>query len=235
MNADDALVRVVMWSEPQDNALFPGNVTMMMTDGTAEFSQINGLQLPGNYVIRIDYSEAKLPGLKIDVNIRSCIIGEEKSEDRKLCVQCPETQYNFLPEDSGCKDCPAHANCKQRNVIQPENNYWHDHPCSTHMQQCLSPEACVFDRRASHLANLTKDIEDCNVDLSITDQYAEGQCHKVCVHRASVFRYRCCCRDMEGHCVVIARLDTARPLHSTASVAGGTTALSTSSSPCSLC
>ena len=176
---DDASVRVVMWSEPKDHALFPGNVTMMMTNGTAEFSQINGLQVPGNYVVRIDYSDAELPGVEIDVNIRSCIIGEELSEDHKLCVQCPETQYNFSPEESGCRECPSHANCKQRNVIQPESHYWHDHPCSTHMQQCLSSEACVFDQRASHLAKLTEDIENCNYSTASPNEYTERQCKEV--------------------------------------------------------
>ena len=175
---DDASVRVVMWSEPKDHALFPGNVTMMMTNGTAEFSQINGLQVPGDYSIKIAFSEELLPYLSMHITVRPCVIGEAPKEQKKLCVRCTATQYRMSPKDDECQPCPPNANCAFDNVIQPNRKYWHPYPCSVHMQKCLSRAACDFDREEL-LVSITRDMDDCDINETIDSAYTEGQCNEV--------------------------------------------------------
>ena len=180
VGSGNSSVEAVMHSTPKGHALFPGNVSLLMEDGTAEFSEISGLQVPGNYVVQIDFSEKALSVLTMAVTVRSCIIGEAPKEDRKLCVRCTETQYRMSKTHEDCQPCPENANCTSANVIHPMRKYWHRYPCSTHMQECLSRGACDYDREES-LESVTADMQDCSYNETVDVEYGEAQCDEVSV------------------------------------------------------
>ena len=180
--AGNATVAAVMWSPSTDpsksNALFPGNVSLLMVDGTAEFSEIRGLQTPNDCLVRIDFSEDALPTLEIDVTVRDCIIGEAPNNDRTLCVPCSQRQCRVSKKDDQCQPCPENANCSSINVIQPDRKYWHRHPCSVHMQECLSRTACDFDREEG-LTTVTAEMQDCTFSQMMDEDYSQTQCREV--------------------------------------------------------
>ena len=230
VGSGNSSVEAVMHSTPKDHALFPGNVSLLMEDGTAEFSEISGLQVPGNYVVQIDFSEKALPVLTMAVTVRPCIIGEAPKEDRKLCVRCTETQYRTSKKHEDCQPCPENANCTSVNVIHPRRKYWHRYPCSTHMQECLSREACDSDREES-LDAVTADMQDCRYDEKVDVAYGEAQCSKVASSRQAVLWVSfVLCRVMWVRCVVTVSQNSATRLRSTANVATKGSALPTSSS-----
>ena len=219
--AGNATVTAVMWSPSTDpsksDALFPGNISLLMEDGTAEFSEIRGLQTPNDCLVQIDFSEDALPTLKIDVNVRDCIIGEAPNNDRTLCVPCSQRQFRVSMKDTQCRSCPENANCSAKNVIRPNRRYWHRYPCSVHMQECLSQTACDFDREEK-LTNVTKEMQNCTIDQKMDDDYSKAQCREVpCLLLSPSEHFICLiARATLDCCAETARLDTVTRLLSTA-------------------
>ena len=176
---NSSAIRCQLRSWPAENGLIPGNISLFLDEGEGEFSNVMVFQEPGIYVIRIDFSEGGLPSLFLDVAVRPCIIGEASVRDNLVCVQCSDTQYTFDTSQSECKTCPDNADCSPPNVIHPKRHYWHRHPCSTYMQECINQDACDFDNREQNLAEITEEMEDCRRNVSMDNAYADAQCKEV--------------------------------------------------------
>ena len=155
-----------------------GKLTVPLDEQRKQFPAISDLQQPGVYEIHINFSEPQLPALLIEVEVRSCRIGEFVQENGKLCVPCSGSQYNFRSNHSACVPCPEHGNCTA-NIIHPAKGYWHRNPCSQYMQQCLSREACDFAEREADLTATTQDVDSCAFNETLDAAYAEAQCKKV--------------------------------------------------------
>ena len=171
----DAFVQTTMYSP---NDLFSGEVNMLVNETRKIFPPIVGFQRPGRYEIRIDFSESGLESLTVEVDVRDCKLGEFAQEDGMLCVPCSGSQYNFKPDAPTCQPCPENGNCTT-HVIHPNSGYWHRTPCSEHVQQCISRDACDFDGREDDLNALTSEMNTCGIVKALDQNYSEAQCKKV--------------------------------------------------------
>ena len=170
-----AFVQTTMYSP---NDLFSGEVNMPVNETRKTFPPIAGLQRPGRYELRIDFSESGLESLTVEVDVRDCQLGEFSQEDGMLCVLCSGSQYNFDPDSSTCRSCPENGNCTT-HVIHPNSGYWHRTPCSEHVQRCVSRDACDFGDREDDLNTLTREMHTCKISETLDRDYSEAQCKKV--------------------------------------------------------
>ena len=175
LGSNEAYVHASMHSP--DN-FFAGEVIMAVNERRKAFPPISGFQRPGQYEIRIDFSESDLPPLVVDVEVRRCKMGECAQENGTLCVPCSGSQFNFDPDASVCRSCPENGNCTT-NVIHPIRRYWHKTPCAKHIQRCVSREGCDFDGREEDLMDVTQDLHDCQMDEQLNEKYSQAQCKKV--------------------------------------------------------
>ena len=160
-----------------DNFL-PGDYSFLV-DSDLEFN-VTGYVRPTNYRILFGFAEETLENFTIEVEVQRCKIGEESSEDKTSCEPCSAATYNFDldDEDSECLPCPDNGNCTTR-VVLPNRGYWHLTPCSTHIQKCLSTDACSNVSRQHALEELTNDVESCNFNETFVKSYTEIQCSEV--------------------------------------------------------
>ena len=175
LGREDAVILATISSPDR---FISGELTVPLDEQPKPFPAISNLQHPGVYQIHINFSEPGLPALLIEVEVRSCRIGEFVQENGTLCVQCSGSQYNFKSNHSACVPCPEHGNCTT-NVIHPDKGYWHRIPCSQYMQQCLSKEACGFAEREADLMAATQDVDSCDYNETLDTVYTEAQCKKV--------------------------------------------------------
>ena len=175
LGISDAYVHASMHSP--DN-FFTGEVIMAVNERRKAFPPISGFQRPGQYEIRIDFSESDLTQLVVDVEVRRCNLGESAQENGTLCVPCSGSQYNLDPDVSVCRSCPDNGNCTT-NVIHPIRRYWHRTPCAKYMQRCVSREGCDFDGREEDLNAVTQELHDCQFDEQLNEEYSQAQCKKV--------------------------------------------------------
>ena len=171
----DAFVQATMYSP---DGLFSGEFNTQVNEKQKSFPPISGFQRPGRYEIRMNFSEPSLEPLSVEVEVRECQLGEFAQENLTLCVRCSGSQYNFDSDASMCLPCPENGNCTT-NVIHPNKGYWHRSPCSRHVQQCVSREACDFSGREDALNDLTNEIETCEIEETLDRDYSEAQCKKV--------------------------------------------------------
>ena len=73
IGSGDEYVQATMHSP---DGFFSGSITTSLDQQRNGFPPISGLQLPGSYRILIDFSEPYLRHFTIDVDVRSCRIGE---------------------------------------------------------------------------------------------------------------------------------------------------------------
>ena len=175
LGGDNTFVRATMYS-PDD--LFSGEVNMRVNENRKAFPPITGFQHPGRYEIRIDFREPNLESLAFSVDVRECKLGEFAQENGTLCVLCSGSQYNFDPNASTCQPCPDNGNCTTR-VIHPIRGYWHRTPCSQHVQQCVSRDACDFVGREDDLRTVTNGMETCALSETADRDYSQTQCKEV--------------------------------------------------------
>ena len=171
----DAFVQATVRSP---NDLFSGEINMPVNEKRKGFPSITGFQHPGRYEIQIDFSESGLESLIFEVQVRGCQLGEFSQENGTLCVLCSGSQYNFDPDATTCQPCPENGNCTT-DVIHPNSGYWHRTPCSRHVQQCVSREACDFNGREGDLDDVTSEMEICELDESLDRDYSQAQCKEV--------------------------------------------------------
>ncbi len=176
IGSGDEYVQATMHSP---DGFFSGSITTSLDQQRNGFPPISGLQLPGSYRILIDFSEPYLRHFTIDVDVRSCRIGEFVQDDGALCLPCSGSQYNFEPNATECASCPENGDCTT-NVILPRRGHWHRTPCSKHIQRCISRKACDFDGREDTLSALTQSLDDCDFDELLDKEYSKAQCRKVC-------------------------------------------------------
>ena len=175
------LNRGVILAKTESGDFFSGNLQVDLHNGTGNFSSIVGFHTPGSYELRIAFSEDYLPDFVVTVEIRDCRIGESVTAGGSFCRPCSGATYSFLPdrEDLGCLPCPENGRCNT-STIQPLPGYWHPWPCSSHLQKCLTEQACDFDQREERLYELTKDMDSCHVSDDLVVEYGDAQCHTVC-------------------------------------------------------
>ena len=171
----DTFVQATMHSP---NDLFSGEINMPVNEMRKGFPPITGFQRPGRYEIQINFSESGLESLTVEVQVRDCKLGEFSQENGTLCVPCSGSQCNFDPDATTCQPCPENANCTTE-VIHPNAGYWHRTPCSRHVQQCVSREACDFSGREEDLDDATREMETCELDASLDRDYSQAQCKEV--------------------------------------------------------
>ena len=171
----DTFVQATVYSP---NDLFSGEFNVLVNEKRKHFPPISGFQRPGMYEIRMNFNEPGLEPLSVEVKVRECRLGEFVQENGALCVLCSGSQYNFDPDASMCQPCPENGNCTT-DVIHPNRGYWHRTPCSRHVQQCVSREACDFSGREDTLNELTNDMDTCKIEETLDRDYSEAQCKKV--------------------------------------------------------
>ena len=151
---------------------------MPLDSGEADIAGIATINSPGNYTVKIEFKEEDLPELILIVNVRRCLIGESTSTDDKLCSPCSATEFNFDPESEQCQPCPENGNCTS-DVIHPNPGHWHSDPCSDHIQECLTHEACDYEERQQRLVNASRDIHSCEeCDAVLLGNYSDAQCRQ---------------------------------------------------------
>lgn len=162
------------------NSLFVGNVIVPFDQGEAIFTGIRGEGVPDEYNVTIDFNVTTLNSVHFTVQVRPCQIGEQMTNNRRLCANCTSSAYNFDPnsQNAECKSCPDHGDCTSQ-VIHPDKSYFHWWPCSVNIQPCLLQEGCAFEKRKEKLQRVTMSLESCKVDAMAIKEYMEAQCDEV--------------------------------------------------------
>eukprot|EP00210_Caulerpa_lentillifera_P004162 g3968.t1 len=139
---------------PKDG-FFYGFFTVVMENSQGKFQGVTGFKEPGTYHIQIEFSQGGMPTLIIAVEIRHCVIGESRAANGTLCELCSGATYNFYPrnKEKTCVPCPENARCDSI-AIQPKEGFWHQTPCSIHIQECLSETACKYQNREDRLIQI---------------------------------------------------------------------------------
>ena len=162
------------------NASFFGEVKKTLSETQNELPVIYSLQRPGQYTVTVDFSEPWLSQIVIEIEFRSCWIGESVQANGTLCIPCGDTQYNFDSNASTCMPCPVNGNCTS-NAIFPNRGYWHRTPCSRDIQECISKEACDVPERDMELFTIQQDMRSCHFNKTLDKTYAEALCKKVLI------------------------------------------------------
>ena len=167
-------IKAVM-SSPEE--FFLGNIVKPLVVESANLSAVGFVQ-PGMYKILTEFEGSNLESFEITVEVKPCEMGEVPSGDGKFCEPCNVASYNFSPEDdSECHPCPENGDCSSQ-VILPNRGYWHQTPCSEHIQRCVTKEACDRHNREDALAELTQDVLTCQFDDQYLQNYTEVQCRE---------------------------------------------------------
>ena len=158
---------------------FSGSVNIKMNDGVGNVSGVVGFGRKGVYECMIDFSEELIESLAVEVHVRECRLGEVAAADGTFCEPCTSDTYNLMPGNgTGCRPCPENGDCTT-HVILPAKGYWHKTPCSEHIQECLSSEACSSEKREDKLTAATRNISSCEFDEEFKQNYTEAQCREV--------------------------------------------------------
>lgn len=127
----------------------------------------------------IKFSQKSLPPLEIIVEVRSCSVGEALAANGTICTPCNAATYNFQPtEETGCQPCPENAKCTSA-VIVPIAGFWHQSPCSNHIQRCLTDNPCGYKDRETKLDAFVEHLDRCNLTDNEILEYANLQCTEV--------------------------------------------------------
>ena len=199
IGASNETIEAIM-SSP-DN-FFVGSIRVSLAFGEAVISGIAEFAPPGTYQILIAFNDESMEALALEVHIRECLINEAWTVEGPTCRECSAATYNFLPDDEmGCRPCPDKAICESR-VIQPKKGYWHQTPCSEHIQRCTKFKACDFADRENLLMEIGDATETCDFEEDQLTEYTHAQCRKVratnltlfptiviAMHRATQVRY----------------------------------------------
>ena len=160
------------------DGLFDGRISVLLESDPATLT-VTPFALPGEYTVLVEFRGGDIEVFEIAVYVRGCIVGEVLSANGVFCEPCSTTTYSFNPdEDQSCKECPVNGICTTR-VILPDRGYWHPTPCSTHIQKCLSTDACDTDNRQHALEELTNNVESCDFSATFIKNYTEAQCSEV--------------------------------------------------------
>ena len=160
------------------DGFFVGSVRVPLNAAGVNISTTGFVQ-PDEYTVQIDFEGADLESLEITVEVQKCEIGEVPSANGTFCEPCSDATFSFFPEeDLECHPCPENGRCNT-STIQPMPGYWHPWPCSSHLQKCLTEQACDFDQREKQLYELTKDMESCHMSDDLVVEYGDAQCGTV--------------------------------------------------------
>ena len=161
------------------NGFMNGTLHVPVTDGSASIDGIAVLQMPAYYEVLLRFSDSDDFDRILNVHVRPCSLGEMTTMDGTYCQPCTATQCNFNPEQP-CQSCPEHGDCSQGNVLHPVDGYWHSHPCSESIHQCLTEEACTYADRKQRLAEVTDDVMSCEcANQDLIDDYSAALCKEV--------------------------------------------------------
>lgn len=192
-------INATMWSPDR---LFCCPEVVEMRDGRANFSGVYGFTPTGVYEVRIDFSDDRLLSLVLLVEIRGCSIGQVVTANGTFCQPCSDSTYNFLPQQAqpGCVPCPDDGICDNR-AIRPENGYWHQTPCSRHIQECLTERACDQPGRDEGLQIFGANLNSCNFSEELIRTYMDAQCREVVLCQSALLGQGCGFRGMMVHFV----------------------------------
>ena len=172
---DNKEVTATMFSP---DGLFDGRMSTVLKSDLANLA-VTPFALPGEYTVRIEFDGGDFEPVEITVYVRGCVMGEVLSANGAFCEPCSAATFSFLPEDdSECRPCPDNGNCESKAVL-PKQGYWHQIPCSEHIQRCLAPEACEYKDREQKLREKTEEVETCDFNDQYVKNYTEAQCREV--------------------------------------------------------
>lgn len=158
--------------------LFQGVVTVIISNGTGNFSDITAVKPPGRYNLTITPRVASIKSATLTVHVRDCLIGEEPVSRPVLCQACGSNAYNFnTTKTNGCLPCPGEAICQGRYIV-PEDGYWHKGPCHANIKQCIAEEACTYNNREARLYDFGVNLADCYINDKTLELYGERLCNK---------------------------------------------------------
>ena len=190
---------VATMSSPDE--LFDGRMSTFLESVSANLT-VTPFALPGEYTVLIEFEGGDFEPFETTVYVRGCSMGEVLSANGAVCEPCSAATFSFLPhEDSECHPCPDNGNCESKAVL-PKQGYWHQMPCSEHIQRCLTPEACDYEDREQKLREKTEEVETCDFDELYIKSYTEAQCREVREQIADqdLFLRQVVCRDTRGLC-----------------------------------
>eukprot|EP00210_Caulerpa_lentillifera_P000204 g199.t1 len=176
-NGPASLLRGILVANlSSEDGFFPGMIPLPLLNGTGVFSGIAGFVRPGIYHLRISFNSEDVHEIEIEVQVRQCVIDEQRTLDFILCEACDSQSYNFEPNgNEGCRICPDHGNCSGTFIV-PETGYWHSSPCSDQIQECLNKAACKSNERRESLLNLSTSFQNCSLASMELHQYRQHQC-----------------------------------------------------------
>ena len=168
----------IMATMSSPDGLFDGRMITPLESDVANLT-ITPFAQPGEYTVIIEFEGGDFEPFEIAVYVRGCAVGEVLSANGTFCEPCSAATFSFLPEeDLECRPCPENGNCESKAIL-PKQGYWHQIPCSEHIQRCLTPEACDSGDREQKLRNKTEEVETCDFDEQYIDTYTEAQCREV--------------------------------------------------------
>ena len=172
---DNKEVTATMFSP---DGLFDGRISVLLESDPATLTA-TPFARPSKYTIRIEFDGGDFEPFETTVYVRGCAMGEVLSANGAFCEPCSAATFSFLPEDdSECRPCPDNGNCESKAVL-PKQGYWHQIPCSAHIQRCLAPEACEYKNREQKLREKTEEVETCDFNDQYVKNYTEAQCREV--------------------------------------------------------
>ena len=163
-----------------DDDLVARPVSVEMVNGQGTFPEITVFVESGSYNISIRFNDSKLEPFPVVLHIRPCKVGETISESRTYCQPCGGNAYSFDVDnpEAECKNCPDHASC-ETNVILPDGGYWHQSPCSSRVERCITFRACDYQGRKKKLSDFVREVESCQFDAAFSSSYCSTQCREV--------------------------------------------------------
>lgn len=159
-----------------NNAVLRGNLDFKVNTIT----QLTGMNLRGRIGTRqtltLLFNPSFLPDVKIEVELRDCLPGEEVGSANELCHVCEDGFYSF-DTTSQCKSCPSDATCGL-STITPDDKFWHYTSRSIQIQKCMVRDACEYDGRTDKLKRQARDAHFQNVTLFSDDNEKYTQCQR---------------------------------------------------------
>ena len=126
---------------------YRGNQQTLLNRGLFNYSELVIYASPGSHhtiqALLQDTQEdftLNISG-QIHLAFRNCTAGEVERTDR--CEYCNPGNVSFVPSDSDCAYCPAHAFCAGGNQLTVDQHYWRSNHSSTTLLVCPLPDKCL--------------------------------------------------------------------------------------------
>lgn len=177
------------------SVLLSGQLSAPFERGVAIFKETIVTGHPGEYNLRLSFSDDRIEPVDLKTGLQFCKLGEESVLNNTACQKCEIGTYSIEQPLSKCKECPMGCACKKWGIAPMQNN-WSPSPCIAKAQECLSEDGCHYGMYFTICAVLYDfDLEGrieridsffdgqhptCDLNETELERYRNEQCSEVC-------------------------------------------------------